>query len=48
MISFDQWEAECIRSHRNQAYSDFVTAYDREPTEHELENEIESLEDKGR
>ncbi len=46
MISFDQWEAECISSYREQAINDFVTAYEREPTEDEIENEIEALRDR--
>jgi len=33
---------------RDAAYSDFITAYNREPTEEEVEDEVEYLIDKYR
>jgi len=37
-----------MSEYRDQAYSDFVMAYGRDPTEDELEYEVESLMDRYR
>lgn len=41
MISFDQWEADCMKSIREDAKEALLETLGREPTEEEVNNCIE-------